>query len=167
MRTFIVLVVVVLYAGSVWAFSMDEQNLSYGIGVHIARSIDANQRSLIDPAATARGFVDGISSRELKYTERDIRSLSSKYAASTDLQAHNNLSEVNRDILSYTIGASIGASIVRSMFLGQQALDFNYVARGLGDGLRGSATEIPEQQIEQLFFDRSQTLRDVNSPKNK
>jgi hypothetical protein len=145
-RLLIALVAATVLSDSAPAFTTQAQNLSYSIGVYIARNLGPAKQHFLDPNAVAQGLKDATAGRALKYSDTSIKAFSASYHVAADTAARTKLMSANKDLISYAEGANFG----RSMLATKRQYDFDLVAQGIVDGLKGAHPALTEQQMQTL-----------------
>jgi hypothetical protein len=145
-RMLFALVAAILLSDRALAFTTQSQNLSYSIGVYIARNLGPAKQHFLDPTAVAQGLKDATAGSALKYSDTNIKGFSASYHAAADTAARTKLMSANKDLISYAEGANFG----KSMLATKRQYDFDLVAQGIVDGLKGAHPALTEQQMQKL-----------------
>jgi hypothetical protein len=154
MKTAILLLAASFAVGNAWAFDSEQQNLSYSIGVRVARMMDAKKKSIVDPNAVAQGLKDAAVGSTLKYSDQDVYRFLARYASKNNNVRANELLSADKNMLSYSIGSGFG----KTMFSWSKKLDSDLVAQGLVDGLKGVGTAISEQKMDQALANNAEAV---------
>jgi hypothetical protein len=145
-RLLIALVAAIVLSDSALAFTTQAQNLSYSIGVYVARNLGPAKQHFLDPNAVAQGLKDATAGSALKYSDTNIKGFSASYDAAAGAVARTKLMSANKDLISYSEGANFG----KSMLATKRQYDFDLVAQGIVDGLKGAHPALTEQQMQTL-----------------
>jgi hypothetical protein len=137
------------------AFSNEQQDLSYSVGVAIAHGIQPEKRAFVEPNAVVLGINDTIQKKTLKYTEQQLEQCLATLGKVSDKNERSKILAPNKDLLSYRMGTNIA----NSMTLGKKQYDFDLLGRGFVDGFNGAKLAISTQQMTKALKDAYQNAK--------
>jgi hypothetical protein len=131
------------------------QDLSYSVGVALAHVMQPAVRASVDPSSYVSGISDTIGKKTPKYSQQQVNQVLSSIDNAADKDARAKMITANKELLSY----SMGASIAKAMMLSNKPYDFDLLGQGFTDEFNGAKYRISTQQMTKAFADAQQQAK--------